>query len=271
MPTPIRPVTDLDDPALAVFRDLKRTNAARDGGLFVAEGEKLLERLASGGFEIVSALMTGRHAETWASTLGAGCSLYAAPESALGQLVGFPFHQGVLACARRRALPSAAELTAAESGRCSLVIVPQVVNPENLGSILRLADVFGVDGVLLGPGCPDPLSRRVLRVSMGSALGARWTILDDLGAVMDDLVRSRGFDLAATVVSPDAEPLDRFRVPDRCALVLGRESDGLAPEWLAFCNRRVTIPMRPGVDSLNVSVAAGILLYHFTRANFAGS
>ena len=73
-----------------------------------------------------------------------------------------------------------------------------------------------------------------------------------------------GFETAATVVDADAEPLDTFRRPDRLALFLGSEGHGLDPEWLALCDRRVTIPMRPGAESLNVAVAAGIALYHTT-------
>ena len=113
--------------------------------------------------------------------------------------------------------------------------------------------------------CPDPLSRRVLRVSMGSVLRVPVVKAEDLADVVDRLRDAHGFVTAATVVDPGSEPLDTFRRPDRLALFLGSKGHGLEPEWLALCNRRVSIPMRPGAESLNVAVAAGIALYHVTR------
>jgi tRNA G18 (ribose-2'-O)-methylase SpoU len=150
------------------------------------------------------------------------------------------------------------------------VVCPRIDNPENLGAIVRVADVFGTAGVLVGARCPDPLSRRVLRVSMGSALRLPVVSPPDLADELDRLGRDFGFETVAAVAGPDAWPLDDFRSPARLALLLGSEAHGLEPDWLARCDRRVTIPMAPGVDSLNVAVAAGILLYHATRPGRAG-
>ncbi|MGE3821276.1 MAG: TrmH family RNA methyltransferase, partial [Isosphaeraceae bacterium] len=144
---------------------------------------------------------------------------------------------------------------------------PRIDNPENLGAIIRIADVFGAAGLVVGPRCPDPLSRRVLRVSMGTALGVPVVASDDLAAALERLEGELGFTLVATLCDPsDAEPLDAFKPPDRLALLLGNEGNGLDPEWADRCERRLTIPMRLGAESLNVAVAAGILLYQLSRS-----
>jgi tRNA G18 (ribose-2'-O)-methylase SpoU len=151
--------------------------------------------------------------------------------------------------------------------RATLVVCPRLDNPENLGALIRLCDVFGVAAMLVGPRCPDPLSRRVLRVSMGTALGLPVIASGDLGRDLARLGARWGFTTAATVVDADAdtEPLDAFRRPERLALLFGSESAGLGTEWLARCDHRLTIPMRAGAESLNVAVAAGIFLHHLTH------
>ncbi len=160
-------------------------------------------------------------------------------------------------------MPTLDEIAGDPSGPITLVICPRLDNPENLGAILRIGDVFGVDAVLVGDRCPDPLSRRVLRVSMGSALGMAVVVSGDLERDVDRLRTDFGFQVAASVVDRAAEPIDEATRPDRFAIMLGSESAGLEPGWVARCDRRVTIPMREGVDSLNVAVAAGILLHRF--------
>jgi tRNA G18 (ribose-2'-O)-methylase SpoU len=262
---PIVPITRLDDDRLAMYRDLKVTNLTRNSGKFVVEGEKLLDRLLASPFELDSVLATDRLAPALSARVPAEKPLYVVPEPRIGEIVGYNFHRGVLACGVRGPARGALELARAVRPIATFVVCPRIDNPENLGAIVRIADVFGVDAVLTGSRCPDPLSRRVLRVSMGSALRVPVVVAEDLAAEVARLRDAHGFVTAATVVDPGAEPIDTFRRPGRLALFLGSEGHGLEPTWLALCDVRVTIPMRAGAESLNVAVAAGIALHHVTR------
>jgi tRNA G18 (ribose-2'-O)-methylase SpoU len=151
----------------------------------------------------------------------------------------------------------------------TLVVLPEVRNVENLGLIIRTAHGLGVDGLLLsGKGC-DPYARRVIRVSVGSVFGLPIARSADLGADLCRLKDEHGFTLIAAVADADATPIHTFRrTGDQgVAVVFGNEPDGLSDVWAGLCNARVTIPMKPGVDSLNLAVAAGIILHRITSAN----
>jgi tRNA G18 (ribose-2'-O)-methylase SpoU len=256
-------IADLDDPRVGMYRHLKDTNQTRHSGQFVVEGEKLVDRLLTSRFPVASVLCTGRFEPELASRVPSGTPLFVIDDAKIGELVGYNFHRGVLACGVRTPWPEISSL--ATGPRATLLVCPRIDNPENLGAIARIADVFGVEAVLVGPRCPDPLSRRVLRVSMGSALAVPILVAEDLAAEIVRLRDTLGFETVGTVVDPSASPLEGFQRPSRLALFLGSEGHGLEPEWLAVCDRRLTIPMRPGAESLNVAVAAGILLYHLTR------
>ena len=198
--------------------------------------------------------------------LAAGlCPVHAASEEELAGLAGFPFHRGVLAAARRRAMPALLDLAPSIPGAASrLVVLPATIDPENMGSIMRSAAALGWDGLLLGPGCCDHLSRRSLRVSMGAAFSLPTLRLSgpaDLG-----LLAAAGWSLAAGVLDPGAKSLRDWTAPARLALLIGNEFEGLGPEWLSFPDRgieatRLTIPMDPGSDSLNAAAAAAVFLY----------
>ncbi len=256
------PIDDLDDPRIAMYRHLKATNATRRSGQFVVEGEKLVERLLASPFPTASVLTTDRQAGRIAERLPAELTHYVVPQDRIDGLVGFNFHQGALACGVRRPWPDLDAIVAGAGRRLTLLLCPRLDNPENLGALIRLGDVFGIAALVTGGRCPDPLSRRVLRVSMGTALTLPVLALDDLEAVIATFRVKHGVTLAAAVTDPDAERFADFDRPDRLALVVGSESAGLAPDWVVRSDRRLTIPMRPGADSLNVAVAAGILLYH---------
>jgi tRNA G18 (ribose-2'-O)-methylase SpoU len=258
-------IHDLDDPRIIPYRHLKTTNETRHSDLFVVEGSKLLDRLIASPFPLVSVLVTDRYEARIAPTLPTDIPMYVVPHAWINAIAGFHYHQGVLACGRRTQWPGWDEVVERAGRRATIVVCPGLNNPENLGAIVRIGDVFGIDAVLVGcKGCPDPLSRRVLRVSMGAALRlpviASEAFEQDVGRLRDEF----GFELAATVVNPDAEPLRSVLRADRLALFLGNEAEGLDPEWVARCSRQITIPMRPGAESLNVAVATGILLYHLT-------
>lgn len=258
-------INDLDDPRIAIYRNLKVTNLTRWTDQFVVEGEKLVRRLLASPFPMVSVLATDRHDSRVAPLVPEGVSLYVIPHALIDELVGFNFHQGVLACGQRTPWPSVDEIVE-QAGDCvTLVVCPRLSNPENLGAIVRLSDVFGVDAVVVGGPCPDPLSRRVLRVSMGTALRVPVLSSPSLESEIARLRSRWGVELAATVVDPTVERLNHATRRDRFALLFGSESEGLGAEWVDQCDRRITIPMRPGAESLNVAVAAGIVLHHFMR------
>jgi tRNA G18 (ribose-2'-O)-methylase SpoU len=255
------PIDDLDDPRIAIFGQLKATRQPRFRHLFVAEGELLFERVCESRFPLVSVLVTKSHEARIAARVGPEIPLYVVPDDLIHALVGFPFHRGVLCCARRRPWPDLTELVPPSPSRSTVIVCPRLDNPENLGTIIRIAHAFGIDLALLGPRAPDPFSRRVLRVSMGSSLQLSVIAADCLERDLEHLASAQGYELVAAVLDTNAEPLDVFKRPGRLALLLGSEAGGLPAAWLARCPRHVTIPMRQGVDSLNVAVATGILLY----------
>lgn len=265
---PLEYIPAPDDRRLDPYRELKRGSATARAGLFIAEGEKLAERLLASSYETVSLLVGEKFLPRW-SPAAESVRVLVIRDEWVDALVGYNFHRGVLACGRRpdRATLASLDLGDAKSSRpTTLVVCPDVQDPENLGGILRLSAALGLNGVLLGPHCADYLSRRVLRVSMGAAFQVPIAVSRDLPADLGVLQREQGFEAWASVLDPDATPLGAAVRPPRLALLMGSEGHGLSPEVVALCDRRVTIPMRPGVDSLNVTVAAGILLYGLTQS-----
>ena len=259
-------VQSLDDPRLEPYRNLKATNDTRWQRQLIAEGDKLVRRLLESDLTVESLLVAESHRRRFENAAAErGTNVFVVPDEWIERIVGFNFHRGVLACARRKsAVGLQAFCSAASQDAWRLVACPDVQDPENLGSILRLASAFGVGAVVLGRGCCNPFSRRVLRVSMGAAFRVPIVESADLAAELVEAQAKFQLELWAAVTDRDADPFDRPARPRRLALLLGSEGHGLSCEWIDLCDRRVTIPMRAGVDSLNVSVAAGILLHHLT-------
>jgi tRNA G18 (ribose-2'-O)-methylase SpoU len=254
-------ISNLDDPRLAIFRSLKTTNQTRALDQFVVEGEKLVARLLQSRFPLVSVLVTDRHLPALLFTVPDEFPTYILPHELIDRLVGFPFHRGVLACAARRPAPPIEEIVGSRGEQRFLVICPKLSDPENLGAIARIGDVFGIDAIMTGSECPDPFSRRVLRVSMGSILRVPVLVSERLANDIDYLIKVFGLRLLGAVPEPTAIPFDQVARPLRLGLVLGDEDRGIDPEWLSRCHERITIPMRQGAGSLNVAVAAGILIH----------
>jgi tRNA G18 (ribose-2'-O)-methylase SpoU len=249
-----------------MYRHLKSSNLLRDGRLFIAEGTKLVERLLQSRYETASVLIAERREAEWSEKVPPDVPLYVIPQSVGEQLTGFNFHVGVLACGVRQPPRTLDEVVPKEASRLTVVICPNCDNPENLGAIIRIGSAFGIDALLLGRSCCDPFSRRVLRVSMGTAF--RLPIIESPD-LQRDALRLRdewNVELVGTALTQAAIPLAGATRGPRLGLLFGNEADGLDDWWLAHCHRTLTIPMSPGVDSLNVGVAAGIFLHHFTSA-----
>jgi tRNA G18 (ribose-2'-O)-methylase SpoU len=253
-------VRDADDPRLDDFRDLtladRRPDRPGGRGLVIAEGVAVVRRLLASPYRPRAVFgVPAKVSQLAGEVTVAGAPCYAGSAELMAQVVGFHLNRGVLATADRAPVPSVPELI----GRSRHLAVLEGINDhENLGALFRNAAALGVDAVLLGPGCADPLYRRSVRVSMGHVLRVpfaplrRWP--DDL-----ELLRAAGFLVVALTPAADALPLGRAgAATGRVAWLLGAEGPGLSAAALAAADLAVRVPMAPGVDSLNVATAAAI-------------
>ena len=259
-------ITSLNDPRIASYRNL-RERTLRGENLFIAEADLVVRRLIESDYAVESIFTTEEHAKELAALADDDTPVYVADKSLMVDIVGFPFHRGALAVGRRHEPPSLESVMKSleRESRLTFVVCPETTQAENLGMVFRSAAAFGVDAVILGPKSCDPLCRRALRTSMGGVLRMPFVRSTDL---LEDLRTLRGrYDvhLAATVLADDAELLPNVRWPDRVGLMLGNEFSGLSDQWLALCDHKVTIPMAPGTDSLNLGVAAGVFVYERMR------
>lgn len=256
-------VADADDPRLADYRDLRdvtlRRSLEAEHGLFLAEGEKVVRRAVEAGYPVRSLLMAPRWLDGLADVLDrteAPC--YVVSEALAEQVTGFHVHRGALASLRRTPLP---EVSAVLDGARTVLVLEDIVDHTNVGAILRSGAALGVDAVLLSPRCADPLYRRAVKVAMGAVLTLPWTRLPDWSAAMT-VLSDAGFTTVALTLATDTVPIeDAVRGVDRLALVLGTEGHGLSEHWQSSADRRAIIPMRPGVDSLNVAAATAVACY----------
>ena len=260
-------IEDPADPRLADYRDLRdvqlRQSLEAAEGLFLAEGEKVVRRAVEAGYPARSFLMAPRWLDGLADVLGSSdAPCYVVSEALAEQVTGFHVHRGALASLHRRPLPSLDEVL---EGARTVVVLEDVVDHTNVGAILRSAAALGVDAALLAPRCADPLYRRSVKVAMGAVFSLPWTRLPEWYDALPDL-GARGFTTVALTLADDAVPLeDALTGVDRVALVLGSEGHGLSARWQAGADRRATIPMAAGVDSLNVAAAAAVAFYAATR------
>ena len=260
LPNLIR-IDSLDDPRVAAYRNL-RDRTLRGERMFVAEGSLLVMRLLKSRFAAESLLVAEPLVAEFLPHVPAGVPIYVAAEPLLQAIIGFHLHQGVLAAGCRRPEMSLEEMLGPPGDRpLGIIVCPRITKPENMGLIFRVAAGLGADGLLLGPQCCDPFSRRCLRVSMGAVLRAPYRKSSDLAADLDALRDRWGVEMLAAVLDERAVPLASVRWPRRAAVMLGNEFDGLDDPWLGYCLQRATIPMARETDSLNLGVAAGIFVY----------
>ncbi|MBI3862039.1 MAG: RNA methyltransferase [Planctomycetia bacterium] len=256
-----------DELRLDLYRDLKDAQPL-DSGVFIAEGEKLVRRLLASPCRTKSILCTAAARTELADCIPPETPVYVATTAIIKRLVGFKFHRGVLAAGMppaNRTLQSILDQPATGCGRSLVVACPEIRDPANLGSIIRSAAAFGAACVVAGHRGTAPFSRRVLRTSMGAVLNLPIVLTDEWDCTVD-LLHRHGYETIATVLDSNAEALANAALPERVAVLLGNEDSGLPNDLVARCQRRVGIPMADAGMSLNVAVAAGIVLNHFRPA-----
>ena len=256
-----------DDPRIAGFRDIRERDLAGRQGLFVAEGEVVLNVLMSDRSlcRPVAFLLDSKRVEGLAGVLARAADhtpVYVASQTVLDSIAGFHLHRGILALGEKPAVESLETCLQVTGPDAVVVAACGIGNHDNMGGIFRNAAAFGAGAVLLDAHCCDPFYRKAIRVSVGAVLRTPMaTGLDAMAMVVG--LKAAGFEVLA--LTPGAsEPLDRVLRGGRVAIVLGPEGPGLSSAVIERC-RSVGIPMSGGFDSLNVAVASGIALHHFTR------
>ena len=258
-------IADLGAPELDVF--VRRTEAQLknrlrpEDGLFIAESPKVIGYALDAGCEPVCLLMERRRLSFEALLARCGdAPAYVADEALLRQLTGYALTRGML-CAMRRPAPKSAEDVLRGARR--VAVLEGVVDATNVGALFRSAAALGMDAVLLTPTSCDPLNRRALRVSMGTAFHVPWARFDGWPEAGLGILAKLGFRTVALALDPRAVPVDDPAIigAEKLALVLGSEGDGLAPATLARCDATAIIPMAPGVDSLNVAAAGAVAFW----------
>jgi tRNA G18 (ribose-2'-O)-methylase SpoU len=268
-------VDDPSDPRLADFvrlRDVQlRKSLESEHGLFIAEGEKVVRRAIGAGYPVRSVLLTRRRLPSLDDVLERlGAPVFVVPDAVAEAVTGFAVHRGALAAMDRRPLPPVRDVIA-DARR--IVVLEDLVDHGNVGAIFRCAAALGVDAVLLAPRCADPLYRRAVKVSMGAVFAIPYARIGDWYGGLAQL-RASGFRLLALTPDQSVVALDEVPMPERVALLLGSEGDGLSARWLREADEAVRIPMRAeavalGVDSLNVVAAAAIACHCLTRSTAA--
>lgn len=257
-------IDDLDDPGLADYSGLtdvalrKVTEPA--GGLYIAESSKVIGRAIAAGHRPRSVLVQDQWLPQMETLLEPfDVPIYVGAPGLLEQLTGFNLHRGALAAMHRPELRPVDEVIA---GARRIVVIEDVIDHTNVGSIFRAAAGLGADAVLVTPRCADPLYRRSVRVSMGTVLQVPWTRLPEWSTGAD-ILKAAGFHLVALALADTAVTLDRLAEdpPEKIALLLGTEGDGLSREAVEYADSIITIPMSHGVDSLNVASASAVALW----------
>lgn len=263
-------VADPADPRLDDFRDLnsvdRRPDLPSGKGLVIAEGVLVVQRMLASRFRPRALLGTDRRLSELADDLaGVDAPYYRVGADVMADVVGFHLNRGVLASASR---PPELTVSQVIDGARTIAVLEGVNDHENLGSIFRNAAGLGVDAVVFGLGCADPLYRRAVRVSMGHVLLVpyAWTASwpNDL-----QILRDNGFRLLAMTPDPEARTLAVAMgetAEQKVAILVGAEGPGLTEHVMRASDMRVRVPMSRGTDSLNVATAAALAFYDRIRS-----
>lgn len=227
-------------------------------GMFIAESPKVIERALDAGYEAVSFLMEKKHVEGEGKYILERCEgipVYVAEFEVLTKLTGFMLTRGMLCAMRRKPLPLVSDIC--KNAR-RVAVLEEVMNPTNVGAIVRSAAALNMDAVLFTKGCSNPLYRRAIRVSMGTIFQVPFTFIDDINEL-----KTLGFKTVAMALKEDSYSIrdERIIKEEKLAIILGTEGDGLKTSTIDNADYTVMIPMSHGVDSLNVAAASAVAFF----------
>lgn len=265
-------ISDIHDDAVAVYSQLNENQLKHiyepDTGLFVAESANVITRAMDAGYVPESFLIeesliekTKEITERFPDVI-----VYSAAKEVISRITGYPMTRGILSAMKRRSQPDYRELI---SGTRHIAVLAGIENPTNMGAILRSAAALGIEAVFISPDSCDPLYRRAVRVSMGTVFQIPWTIIPekDWNENMFNTLKKEGYVTVAAAITDDAGTLDRMDDiwKQKTAVFFGSEGDGLPDHLVKNCDYRIVIPMKNGVDSLNVAAASAVIFWEMQR------
>ncbi len=268
-------VTDFASPELDLFAHLThaqlRNRKEPEKGIFIAESPKVIDRALDAGCIPIALLMEHKHLDGQGAPIISRCGsipVYTAPRDILAQLTGYELTRGILCAMRRPVLPSVEQICSTAN---RIAVLEGIVDATNIGAIFRSAAAMHIDAVLVTPTCCDPLTRRAVRVSMGTIFQVPWTQIGDTAAQWPhsglQQLKDMGFKTAAMALDERAVPIDDPAVmaEEKLAIILGTEGDGLSHHTIAACDYTVMIPMSHHVDSLNVAAASAVAFWQLRK------
>lgn len=274
----IQKVTAFEDERLDVYARLTdlqlRSRIEPSKAIFIAETVEVIGRALDGGNMPLSLLTEEKYLPQLEPLMdrlqvaNPDAPIFVLPEDELRKLTGFELTRGALAAFRRPPERSVEEVV---RDAHLVAVLENIRNHTNVGAIFRSAAALGADAVLVSPACYDPLYRRAVRVSMGTVFQVPWARIGtnphDWARDGVPLLHDLGFTTAAMALEDDSISLrdPRLAECDRLALVFGTEGDGLAPATISRCDYTVRIPMRHGVDSLNVAASSAVAFWQLAR------
>ena len=268
-------INDFSAPALDVYVRLTgaelRNKLEPEKGIFIAESPTVIEVALNSGCEAISLLtderLLGGAVDKIIERLG-DIPIYTAERDVLTKMTGFELTRGALCAMKRPVMLSVEELI---NGKRRIVVLEGVTDSTNIGALFRSAAALGIDAVLVTPTCCDPLCRRAVRVSMGTIFQVPWT---KIGESKEDwpheglkILNELGFKTVAMALTDKSVSIDddALAKEEHLAIILGTEGDGLAKSTIANCDYTARIPMKHGVDSLNVAAAGAVAFWQLTR------
>lgn len=265
-------ISDPADARLDDVRDLNRSDSRPDlpggKGLVIGEGPLVISRLLESRFPVRALIGFRAKLDAFLAEHEVGdIPIYEVTREVLAEVTGFDMHRGLLAAADRVPEPTVADVL---EGARTVVVLEGVGDHENIGSMFRNAAGMGVDAILFGNGCADPLYRRVVRVSMGHVLRLPYAHLDGSYTTWQRSLQElsdAGFHLVSLTPDPAAMHLeDALAGREKVALLVGAEGPGLTEHAMRATDVRARIPMAPGTDSLNLATSAAIAFYERDRS-----
>jgi len=258
-----------DKPSLEKTSPFANLKLPREEGTFIAESEKVVVQLLESEIEISSLYLTQEHFGEQESRIEAHkqsneVEILIAPKSEMENIVGYSLHQGILASAKIPKERSLEELITASRKPQLYVILDEIADAENMGALYRTALALGVTAIIIDGRSTSPWLRRALRVSIGAAFHLPTITVSSLVDAVTFL-RSQNIQVYAATLGKNAKPIWECGLRTGVAMIFGSEGHGIRKEVIEVSSGEVIIPMSDAVDSLNVGVAQGMVLYEVMR------